>query len=470
MRNWMQSVPLKRAYTVSTLGYTLPLLLVAFVLAFAAHGAASTTDDIAARAALIAKNDTVQTAQITAEPSFLDLSKEFALITLLAALFGGIITKVMLTNVLMKETYKLVEATRTAAGGDLRPEIEVNMTNEYGSLQASVRDLFGAFRTTISRIESAALEMRDAATEMTHTSDESGRAIGEVAVAIGAISEGASHQTGLIIDVSDVMVDIERTINDTSEHAAEAQRQSADTEKLAVHGVQAASEVLEAMQTVREESLTTAAVIRELGEKSSSIDQIVGAIGDIAQQTNMLALNAAIEAARAGEAGRGFGNVAGEVRALADDAQASAAQITTLVAQIQRQTGAAVGAMEEAVVAVEAGFETINSNRQTFFDISSAVHSLHEGAAEVSELAAGIALGAGQVRQQIEEVAAVAEQSSASTEQVSAATQETSAGAQDVSDAAQRVAQTAYNLAELAGRFKLPAGFNIQRRPADRDS
>ena len=27
MRRWMQSVPLKRAYTVSTLGYTLPLLV-----------------------------------------------------------------------------------------------------------------------------------------------------------------------------------------------------------------------------------------------------------------------------------------------------------------------------------------------------------------------------------------------------------------------------------------------------------
>ena len=38
MKRWMQSVPLKRAYTVSTLGYTLPLLVIAIVLVFVAHG------------------------------------------------------------------------------------------------------------------------------------------------------------------------------------------------------------------------------------------------------------------------------------------------------------------------------------------------------------------------------------------------------------------------------------------------
>ena len=186
------------------------------------------------------------------------------------------------------------------------------------------------------------------------------------------------------------MAEIENSIRDASEHAVEAQRQSADTEKLADSGVETAAEVLESMKDVRENSLATAEVIRELGEKSSSIDQIVGAISDIAQQTNMLALNASIEAARAGESGNGFGNVADEVRHLADDAQASAEQIAGLVRQIQHQTDAAVTAMEEAVVAVERGFETVSSNRETFHDISTAVHSLHEGAAEVSELSAGI--------------------------------------------------------------------------------
>ncbi|MFT4049015.1 MAG: methyl-accepting chemotaxis protein [Solirubrobacterales bacterium] len=445
----MQSVPLKRAYSVSTLFYTLPILLLALLLTLVAHWTVSDANDAVAVAAEGGRHASI---------SFTDFALEFAAIVLIVALVGGIITKLMLTNVLMRETYKLVDATRAAAGGDLRPDIEVTLANEYGQLQDSVRGLFGAFRTAVTRIDAAALEMRAASGEMTHTSDESGRAIGEVAVAVGAISEGAAHQSTLVTDVSDVMAEIEHAINDAAEHANEAQRQSADTERLAESGVQAASDVLEAMETVRTESLATAAVIRELGEKSQSIDQIVGAITEIAQQTNMLALNAAIEAARAGEAGRGFGNVAGEVRALADDAQNSADQIDRLVGQIQNQTGAAVQAMEEAVIAVEAGFATIDSNRATFFDIGTAVHNLHESAGEVSELAAGIALGASQVRKQIEEVAAVAEESSASTEEVSAATEETSAGAHEVSEAAQRVAQTAYNLSELAGRFQLPDG------------
>ena len=457
MRRWMQTAPLKRAYTVSTFGYTLPLLIFAIAIVLIVHSTAvAPTNELVTQAEAAQKSGQVATAQVTASPEFNDVIKPFAAVVLLVALLGGLLTKKFLTDVLMRETYTLVDATRVAAGGDLRPQIDVTLANEYGQLQAATRDLFGAFRTTISRIESAAIEMRDAANEMTHTSDESGNAIGEVAVAIGAISEGAAHQSDLIADVSTVMAEIEREINDASEHASEAQRQSASTEVLAKEGSEAAAEVLNAMQAVREESLTTARVIRELGEKSSSIDQIIGAIADIAQQTNMLALNAAIEAARAGEAGRGFGNVAGEVRTLADDAQGSADQIAELVAQIQQQTGAAVEAMEQAVVAVEAGFETINSNRETFFDVSAAIHSLHEGAAEVSELAAGISLGAGQVRTQIEEVAAVAEQSSASTEEVSAATEETSASTQDVSAAAKQVSQTAYNLAELAGRFELP--------------
>jgi methyl-accepting chemotaxis protein len=316
--------------------------------------------------------------------------------------------------------------------------------------------MLDGFRHTISRIDRAAGELQTASGDMAHTADEAGHAIGEVAQAISAISEGASHQVGLVSQSADLVAGIEGSVRDTSEHARQAQLQSADTEQLAEQGLQRATEVQAAMQAVRESSLSSASVIRSLGEKSADIDKIVQAISDIAQQTNMLALNASIEAARAGEQGKGFANVAEEVRLLAEDAHSSAAEIAVLVGEIQGQTEQAVLAMEDGVERVEEGFETVNRNRQTFYDISAAVHELHESSVEISELAQGIATGTGKVRHQIEEVASVAEQSSASTEQVSASTEQTSAAAEEVSVSAQRVAQTAAVLADLSGRFTLP--------------
>lgn len=64
---------------------------------------------------------------------------------------------------------------------------------------------------------------------------------------------------------------------------------------------------------------------------SREIFEIIGKIDNIAFQTNLLALHAAVEAAQAGEKGKGFAQVAGEVRALAVRAANAAKEIKTLV-------------------------------------------------------------------------------------------------------------------------------------------
>lgn len=347
----------------------------------------------------------------------------------------------------------LTTAARQIAAGDLSVTIERDNGSQIGDIQESMGKMIASFRATVARIERAAGELTEAAEAMAHTSDSSGRAIGEVAQSISAISEGAAHQVSLITEASGVVGEIESAVVETAQNAAAAQEESAGAEHLADLGVERATEIQTAMETVRDASRDAVETVRSLATTSADIDEIVRAITSISGQTNLLALNAAIEAARAGEQGRGFAVVAEEVRKLAEDSQQSAADIASLIDDIQAQTDQAMAAMEHGVVTVEKGFGSVSRNRQLFFDINGAVRLFHESSAEIAAHARTIASDAGRVRERIEEVASVAEQSSASTEEVSASTEETSASSEQLTAAAQRVSQTAVSLSQLARRF-----------------
>jgi methyl-accepting chemotaxis protein len=94
--------------------------------------------------------------------------------------------------------------------------------------------------------------------------------------------------------------------------------------------------------------LSTAAAQAE--QRLAETDSILESISDLADQTAVLGMNAAIQAARAGEAGRGFGIVAGEVRALAGSSARSVEQATEILDQLAES----VRVVRAAVARVEA--------------------------------------------------------------------------------------------------------------------
>jgi methyl-accepting chemotaxis protein len=67
---------------------------------------------------------------------------------------------------------------------------------------------------------------------------------------------------------------------------------------------------------------------------SLGIGEVVEAVNDFAERTNLLAMNAAIEASHSGQAGRGFSVIAGEVKKLAGARSERAGRIKEIIAEI----------------------------------------------------------------------------------------------------------------------------------------
>ncbi len=112
--------------------------------------------------------------------------------------------------------------------------------------------------------------------------------------------------------------------------------------------------------------------------QSHEIGQIVLAINEIADQTNLLALNAAIEAARAGEHGRGFAVVADEVRKLAGKTSDSTKQIEDVIRDLQARINEVNTSVEASVGLVDKGIELSDSSVEAIERINENIRNVAE--------------------------------------------------------------------------------------------
>ncbi|MGO9759762.1 MAG: methyl-accepting chemotaxis protein [Solirubrobacteraceae bacterium] len=306
---------------------------------------------------------------------------------------------------------------------------KVNVDNSDQDLSDKSNELKGLVQAQLRGIVSALETLRGASGQMMSSSEETSKAIAEIANAVGDVAQGAERQV--------------RMIDEARSAAESASAATVQAQALSTDGLGAAEKATEAMASVRDSSAQASETMKGLASKSEQIGGIVETITGIASQTNLLALNAAIEAARAGEQGRGFAVVAEEVRKLAEGSQKAAEQISGLNTEIQAETQKAVTAAQESVSLTEHGTAVVEQAREAFTAIGGSVTDINS---RIEQLATSTA-----------EVASVAEQSSASAQQVSASTQQTSASTEQVATSARQLADTAQDLEELVSGFNLEA-------------
>lgn len=282
-----------------------------------------------------------------------------------------------------KSTESAKQALETArvALEQVETEREKRLEIERRGMADARRDelltLAGAFESSVAKIVqsvgSAAEQLEHAASNMHRFAHNAGEQSANAAREAESASQSAMRVSASVSDLSKSITSI-----------------AATADKQAELGVAA-----------RGASQTGEEVIRALAEQAGNIEAFVGLIQGVASQTNMLALNATIEAVRAGDAGRGFGVVAAEVKALANKAHEATGQINQLVSDIDSGATEADEVIGQVSRAMGELAEAADKMRAAIGDQSNVASLIEQSAVDS-------AAGAGQIAKRISEVARAA--------------------------------------------------------------
>ncbi|MEK5331062.1 methyl-accepting chemotaxis protein [Lysinibacillus sp. FSL W8-0992] len=316
------------------------------------------------------------------------------LITVLFLIGSSIVVYSLLKKKLTPIQQLSLQSKKVAEGNlELEP-LPVQSNDEIGVLTNNFNVMIGSLQTVIQSATNVSSRVSNTAQVLSSNMQEATDSYNSVASSMQEIASVADLQVQKAkessVTIEEMSIGIQRiamTSNQISESSILA---SEEAEK----GNDSTNKSVAQMNAISKAVNQSASSVKMLGEHSNKIQEIVGIITGIASQTNLLALNAAIEAARAGEAGSGFAVVADEVRKLAEQSEASAREISTLISRIQHDTNESVNVMIHAVEEVDNGLIMINDSEKSFGQILTSIHhvtgQIQELSATIEEMAAGM--------------------------------------------------------------------------------
>jgi len=281
--------------------------------------------------------------------------------------------------------------------GDLSRDIPLQTHDEIRTLSENYNQFMEQLRTMVAQIRRNGLLIAVESAKVGQQVAQSSVATRQQQELADTIYSSSSETAAATSEISDNTQSIQAN---TSEHLDNARESLRDLQQ--ANGT---------MQDVRQRMVNFESLVEDLSEKSKGIEDVIGTIQGISNQTGLLALNAAVEAARAGQAGRSFSVVAEEVKKLAGEVHVATEGISSTIhgmvqsvgqtleeirqisAQVQ-ETGAAVEHSCERFDTMVEGLEKTNDNLQRISasveQLSASTDMVHENISEVKNLSTGV--------------------------------------------------------------------------------
>lgn len=195
--------------------------------------------------------------------------------------------------------------------------------------------------------------------------------------------------------------------------------------------------------------------VKEFAVQIGEITELLHAITDISNKTNLLALNAAIEAARAGEAGRGFNVVAEEIRKLAESTGASVENIKEITGNIINGSKNATEAMEKTSEISSKTAKSVKEVQDNFKLISKLSNDIEDKIENVDSYTKFIQEKMELVNTDISSSSKILRGLSSEINEITASTKEQIATMEELQSVSQELKETSANLSNHAAKFKV---------------
>lgn len=369
------------------------------------------------------------------------------------------------------------------ADGDFTQPLEVKGKDELAAVSRNINTFIAQFSDIIRKIKQTSdqtIVLRD---ELEASTDESARAVGNIAESIATISREAEHLKETIEASTNAAGDISASVDRLAEQienqsSAVAESSSSIEEmtasirnvaRVAASKQESTDKLVAVTRTGGEKVEATNAIVEEITDSANAMMEIIGIINKIASQTNMLSMNAAIEAAHAGDAGRGFSVVAEEIRNLSESTNTNAKKIRESLQQIRGRADDARALSQESRTYFQQISGEVDGVTEALREIASTMDELSVGTGEIltstnelttttsviGDTSGAIKERTDRIDASLQEVRAFAEQLAASVESVEQAAGEITSAIEKVGHVSRRNSENISELSSAVNQFAI---------------